>query len=76
MLTDTVADKAAALTVLAPTNTAFGKIDEDALEALLADKDDLTDVRTKSLIVCVLITKPSCTTCVSVGWHCSFRLLN
>jgi hypothetical protein len=44
MLTNTVADKNAELTVLAPTNSAFGKMSTAEIEALLNDKDKLVSV--------------------------------
>ena len=43
-LVDTLADETATFTVFAPTNAAFDAVDADALAALLADKDALTNV--------------------------------
>ncbi|WP_206485275.1 fasciclin domain-containing protein [Thalassotalea sp. G2M2-11] len=43
-LVDTLADESATFTVFAPTNAAFDKIDDDTLNALLADTSALTDV--------------------------------
>ncbi len=43
-LVTTLSDESATFTVFAPTNAAFDKIDSDALSALLADTDALTNV--------------------------------
>lgn len=43
-LVDTLSDADATFTVFAPTNAAFDKVDPDALAALLADTDGLTEV--------------------------------
>lgn len=43
-LVTTLSDEAATFTVFAPTNAAFAKIDPQALAALLADNDELTNV--------------------------------
>lgn len=43
-LVTTLADESATFTVFAPTNAAFNKIDPEALTALLADTQELTDV--------------------------------
>ena len=43
-LVDTLSDENAVFTVFAPTNAAFDKVDPDALSALLADNDALTNV--------------------------------
>lgn len=43
-LVTTLADESATFTVFAPTNAAFSKIDESALNALLADQEALSNV--------------------------------
>ena len=68
MLTGVVSNKDAVITVLAPTNSAFGAIDRDTLSALLANKEDLTDVRNSHLTntsPCYLILL----TCATVHPH-------
>lgn len=50
-LVDTLADEAATFTVFAPTNSAFAKIESDALNALLADTDALTSVLLKHVLI-------------------------
>ena len=49
-LVTTLSDETATFTVFAPTNAAFDKIEDSALEALLADTDALTDVLLKHVI--------------------------
>lgn len=44
-LPDTLANKEAAFTILAPTDSAFGIIPQDDLDELLANKEALTEVR-------------------------------
>lgn len=49
-LVDTLADETATFTVFAPTNAAFDKIDDMALDGLLADVDALTNVLLQHVI--------------------------
>ena len=67
MLTDVVANKEAALTVLAPTNSAFDAIPAADLEAVLADKEALTAVRS---------TLSFCSECVSACMHACMHELS
>jgi transforming growth factor-beta-induced protein len=49
-LVTTLSDETATFTVFAPTNAAFDKIEDSALEALLADTDALTGILLKHVI--------------------------
>jgi transforming growth factor-beta-induced protein len=49
-LVSTLADESATFTVFAPTNDAFDKIDDTALDALLADTTALTNVLLKHVV--------------------------
>ncbi len=49
-LVDLLSDETKMFTVFAPLNSAFDKIDDDALTALLADSEALTDVLTYHVI--------------------------
>lgn len=49
-LVDTLADESATFTVFAPTNAAFDKIEDMALDGLLADVDALTNVLLQHVI--------------------------
>ena len=49
-LVTTLSDESATFTVFAPTNAAFDKIEDSALEALLADTDALTGILLKHVI--------------------------
>jgi len=45
------------ITLFAPTNDAFARIPEDKLEAILADKDQLTAILTRHVVPKVIFTK-------------------
>ena len=49
-LVDTLADETQTFTVFAPTNAAFDKIEDSALDGLLADTDSLTNVLLQHVI--------------------------
>ena len=49
-LVATLSDESATFTVFAPTNAAFDKVEDTALEGLLADTDALTDILLKHVI--------------------------
>lgn len=53
-LTDTLANNDAAVTVLAPSNAAFAKIPEGELSMLLANTDNLTQVRSHTRDIVLL----------------------